>query len=188
MKFKRSHLRSRAWKILLVPLLTLVALVLVAAFPSVSSADSGSDMHLAALPALVFFDNMEYGPGSWTATGTWAITTEYANSPTHSWSDSPGGDYANDSDSSLTSGIIDLSAVTPGQYVTLYFVASIDLESGDRLYIDFTPDNGANWSSAPTSITGHFTNESFGVAIPTEMQTSQFRTATSPPMASIWTT
>ena len=50
-------------------------------------------------PASAFFDNFENGINGWTTGGTgnaWAQTTAQSHSPTHSWTDSPAGNYAND--------------------------------------------------------------------------------------------
>ena len=62
----------------------------------------------------VFFqDDMENGPGKWTAVAPFAITTEHANSGAHAWTDSPGGDYvANRNIHITTANPIDLSAAT----------------------------------------------------------------------------
>ncbi|HSM50040.1 MAG TPA: M14 family zinc carboxypeptidase, partial [Thermoanaerobaculia bacterium] len=63
------------------------------------------------LPILpLFLDDVEQGNTGWTAQTPWAITTAQSHSPTHSWTDSPGGNYVNYADTSLTSPVLDLSA------------------------------------------------------------------------------
>ena len=57
----------------------------------------------------LFFDDMESGDGNWDAEGTWAITEEQADSPSHAWSDSPDGRYTTYSDLALTGPVLDLS-------------------------------------------------------------------------------
>jgi subtilisin family serine protease len=48
----------------------------------------------------VFLDDMEAGAGLWVTGGTskWSLTPEASHSPTHSYTDSPGGNYQNDAD------------------------------------------------------------------------------------------
>ncbi len=60
----------------------------------------------------VFADDVENGNQGWTAQTPWAITTEASNSPTHSWTDSPLGNYGNYLNTSLTSQTFDLSTST----------------------------------------------------------------------------
>ncbi len=60
----------------------------------------------------LFFDDMESGNIGWTAEGTWAITEEQADSPTHAWSDSPNGDYVENTAYALTSPVIDLGGAS----------------------------------------------------------------------------
>jgi hypothetical protein len=43
----------------------------------------------------VFYDDVESGNLGWTAQSPWGIVTESSHSPTHSWTDSPGGSYQN---------------------------------------------------------------------------------------------
>jgi hypothetical protein len=93
-------------------------------------------------------DDVEGGDAGWTAQPPWAITDEASSSPTHSWTDSPGGDYANDRNVSLTSPTLDLSGATG---VTLQFDHVYDIEDGwDFGYVEFTTDGGAGWSTAAT--------------------------------------
>ncbi len=76
-----------------------------------------------------FFDNMESGSGNWTADPPWALTEERSWSPAHAWSDSPGGNYANDQFNRLVSRPIDLSGITDP--LSLGFFARFDLEDDD---------------------------------------------------------
>jgi len=60
----------------------------------------------------VFWDDMEVGKGLWVTGGTsnWSLTTEASRSPTHSYTDSPGGNYQNNADTWIrTSSPIDLT-------------------------------------------------------------------------------
>jgi hypothetical protein len=73
-----------------------------------------------------FFDSMESGSIGWVSDALWAITNEQHQSPTHSWSDSPDENYANNTSSSLTTPSIDLNGVTEPHSVG--FSARYDLE------------------------------------------------------------
>ena len=74
-----------------------------------------------------FADDIEQGGGGWVAQAPWAISDETAASPTHAWSDSPGGNYPNNAGHTLTSPEIDLSDL---EGVELVFQQSHDFEPG----------------------------------------------------------
>mgnify|MGYP006289242843 FL=1 len=91
-----------------------------------------------------FADDAESGNIGWTAQSPWAITSEAASSPTHSWSDSPGGSYGNYVDASLTSPVIDLSGMGAAE---LTFRHIYEIESGwDYGYVEVTT-NGSSWTA-----------------------------------------
>lgn len=85
----------------------------------------------------------ETGPGGWTAQSPWALTTFQAHSPTHSWTDSPPGNYGNNRNTALTSPLLDLSgAAAP----VLSFWHRFDLESGyDFGRVEVSANGGATW-------------------------------------------
>ncbi|MEL7449469.1 MAG: M14 family zinc carboxypeptidase [Pseudomonadota bacterium] len=91
----------------------------------------------------VFSDDVESGANGWTARAPWAITTETANSPTHAWTDSPGTDYSNDRDITLTSPLLDLSGVSD---LRLEFAQLCDTEAGYDYCIVEVSDNTGEWS------------------------------------------
>ncbi|MEE4365543.1 MAG: hypothetical protein V2J08_16550, partial [Desulfotignum sp.] len=63
----------------------------------------GSSLALeAAPPVYPFFDDMESGTGNWEAQLPWTLSQETSHSPAHAWSDSPGGYYENNADTTLT--------------------------------------------------------------------------------------
>ena len=89
-----------------------------------------------------FFDDVESGNAGWTAQSPWAITTEAAHSPTHAWTDSPGGNYANNRNVALTSPILDLSDYDE---VFLNYWQICDTESGyDYCRVEVST-NGTTW-------------------------------------------
>ncbi|MEW5985077.1 MAG: hypothetical protein AB1791_00420 [Chloroflexota bacterium] len=96
----------------------------------------------------VFFNDVEGGAAGWTHAGsgdTWDITDASSHSPTHSWTDSPSGDYANNVNSYLRSPAYNLSGKTGVQLTAWYKYA---LEAGyDYVYIDYSLDGGLNWST-----------------------------------------
>jgi hypothetical protein len=94
-------------------------------------------------------DSVENGANGWTTEANlpsigWAITTESAHSPTHSWSDSPGGNYVPNANVSLISPIIDFSAYDS---VSLSFWQIYALEAGfDYGYVEYSTDGGVTWT------------------------------------------
>ncbi len=130
------------------------------------------------IPAGIFFDNMESGDGNWETGGTnnyWAITNEKASSPTYAWSDSPYGNYSNNTDSWLAiDHNINLSSYTGN--VGLEFMAWLDLEKWyDFLYIEISKDGGANWETLGI-LTGQINNwDVYGWHIPENYKTANFR-------------
>ncbi|NDJ78060.1 MAG: hypothetical protein GYB65_17565 [Chloroflexi bacterium] len=106
-------------------------------------------------------DNMEVGGGEWVADGTWAVVTGSDHNPTqprnqtihpHSggqfWSDSPGMDYLDDTDSSLMlRAKLDLSANSNPEMV---FWHQWDLGYSEDLYVEVSDDDGENWTTVWT--------------------------------------
>lgn len=110
--------------------------------------DSGAteirDVALAPITTLLF-DDAEGGNIGWTADSPWAITTETSASPTHSWSDSPGGDYDDYEDASLTSPVLDLTWISG---VSLEFSHVYEIEEGyDYGSVEVSTDGGSTWST-----------------------------------------
>lgn len=101
-------------------------------------------------PANAYFDDFENGANGWATGGTgntWAQVTSQSYSPTHSWTDSPSGNYANNVNSWLQSPVIDLTGKV-GIVVSAY--TTYALESGfDFVYLEWSTDGGATWNAAP---------------------------------------
>ncbi len=94
----------------------------------------------------LFEDATEIGNQGWLPTGTWAVTNARAASPTRSWTDSPAGNYAANSNTTLTSPLFDLSGLSE---VSLNFAHSYALESGfDFGIVEFSTDDGTTWKRA----------------------------------------
>lgn len=98
--------------------------------------------------AVTFSDDVESGDLGWGAQAPWAITAASAHSPTHSWTDSPGGNYGNDTDRSLTSPPVDLSGATG---VELDFWHRYATEATyDFCHVEVSVDGGASWQEVAT--------------------------------------
>ncbi len=105
--------------------------------------------HLTGRPVF-FTDDMESGKSKWQADRPWdQITSDY-HSKTHSWTDSPGGNYANNIDISLTtSQPIDLSGISSA---TLNFWHKYDIEPKflwwwyDWGAVEISTDGGSHWT------------------------------------------
>jgi hypothetical protein len=113
------------------------------------------DLSLNASQALprsnAYRNDVESGAAGWTTGGvsgnTWGITTEHAHSPTHSWSDSPGGNYADNANSYLRTPSLDLSGKRSLRLTAWYRYA---LEPGyDYVYLEYSLDGGISWNSQP---------------------------------------
>ena len=100
-------------------------------------------------------DDVEGGVNGWTAEGQWAITDEASSSPTHSWTDSPGIEYGNYWDFSLTSPVLNLSDVSG---VSLEFRHIYAFETSyDYGHVEYSTDGGSTWATA-TSFNGFRTS------------------------------
>jgi len=113
----------------------------------------------------VFFDDVEAGNIGWTAQSPWAITTEASSSPTHSWTDSPGTNYADYRNVSLTSPVLDLTGMTGA---ALEFDHIYDLEDGyDFGYVEVSANGGTSWEAvASYNGEGHTVWETATIALP----------------------
>ena len=81
---------------------------------------------------------------NWTTNGTWNITTAQFNSSPSSFTDSPGGNYGNNINTSMTlSSAVNVSA-TPVVYLSFYHRYAT--EAGfDFCYVEVSKDNGTTW-------------------------------------------
>ena len=102
------------------------------------------------------YEDFEQGFANWSTGGTsqWALTTGASHSPSHSATDSPGGDYNNNADNYMMWKFpIDL---TDSYYARLIFWTKYDLEQGfDYAYVEISGDttDPSSWQSL-TSFNG----------------------------------
>ncbi len=96
----------------------------------------------------MFSEDAEAGTSAWTLGGTWGISST-AHSPDFSFTDSPPGDYSDNTDNSMTLGsTIDLSNA---ERAVLKFWARWDIESlWDFLIVEFSSDGGTTWRTVPS--------------------------------------
>ncbi len=103
-------------------------------------------------------DNMETGGSDWIAGGTWAIVngpdynpsqpynqTITAHSGSQFWSDSPGQNYAHETNSSLQlSARLDLTGSSNPE---MAFWHQWDVGYADDLYVEVSTDDGTSWTT-----------------------------------------
>jgi len=88
----------------------------------------------------IFSDDMENGIGGWQAQNPWSIDDNQSVSPQNSWTDSPGGDYANNLDTALESPSIDISQA---ENIEIQYQSLCDTEAGfDFGHFEVQFDNG----------------------------------------------
>ncbi|MCB0635090.1 MAG: S8 family serine peptidase, partial [Lewinella sp.] len=111
---------------------------------------------------VLYSDDMESGVGGWSKTGAWSQVNTDAHSPTISWHDSPGGNYADNLDITLTSPTINLSG-TSLLPRTLHFWCRVDLGTGDEWRLQVS---SASVGSASVPIKGDQTQwEMFSIGL-----------------------
>jgi PKD repeat protein/murein tripeptide amidase MpaA len=110
-----------------------------------------------------FSDNVESGNLGWTTESPWVITTENSHTATHSWTDSPGGNYINYEDTSLTSPVFDFSNA---QGVTLNFWQLCDTEAGYDYCTVEVSTNGTSWTAVASYDGPHSAWEYVSLPIP----------------------
>jgi hypothetical protein len=92
---------------------------------------------------VVFEDDMESGGSQWEVDSPWSITEDTSRSPSHSWMDSPGEDYGNNANVSLTTVPIEGLAITEP---VVRFQGCYALEANDYGYVEISVNNGEAWT------------------------------------------
>ena len=105
--------------------------------------DSSTSTENFSLVSPIFYDDFESGLSSWN--GSWGTTTSHAKSPTHSMTDSPGGDYGNHAFTVAT--LADPVDLTGHGEATLVFWHRYDTEAGyDECYVEVSSNGGSSWT------------------------------------------
>lgn len=94
----------------------------------------------------VFSDNFESGTAGWVLTGSWGLDNAQAFNGVFSLSDSPGGYYANNVNSTATTASsFNFSSVLDAN---CYFKVKYDIENGfDTCYVDMSTNGGTSWQN-----------------------------------------
>lgn len=112
----------------------------------------------------ILLDSAENGFNNWTTSNTWAVTTSQYHSPTHSFTDSPSGNYLGNANNSMTLNFPLNTSGTP--VVFLSFWHRYYTEAGyDYCRVEVSSNNGTNWSEV-TSYNGNmqtWTYQSFNI-------------------------
>jgi subtilisin family serine protease len=121
---------------------------------SLSSVDNVGNRATATTSArtrpgiLVLATDAENGSSGWTASGSWAITTEAGHSPTHAWSDSPAALSPLNANISLGSPAFSLvGVVAPRLSFWTRYQMTKGFQSGT---VEASSNGGASWTKLGT--------------------------------------
>lgn len=111
---------------------------------AVTGSTTTVDFLLQPFEVSLFEDAEDDNAQGWTTQNPWALTTEAAHSPNNSWTDSPGGEYGDNVDASLTSPLLDLSTI---ENVELSFFHTYATEPNfDYAIVEYSTNGGSTWS------------------------------------------
>ena len=111
--------------------------------PLASLPFAAAEIQCGAVRDTVAAYGFESGAAGWSAQAPWALSSESVHGGTQAWSDSPGGNYSDYRNVSLTSPKIDIRDV---QEPVLVFWTRVELEdTWDFLYVEGSADNGETW-------------------------------------------
>ena len=117
--------------------LILIQVVLALAADHFSQVTSKAD-------SILVFEDFESGTENWTFTGNWGVEEGASISGTHHFTESPGGDYSSDENSSAVwKDTVNLSACNDA-YLNFWIKYDIEVDF-DYMYFEVSDDNGENW-------------------------------------------
>ena len=115
---------------------------------TVDVAAPGMNIYSSKPPAItitVFEDDFESGLGNWSLNSPWGLSNATFFSPSHSLTDSPGGNYSNNIDVSARNTIaLDLSAK---EKATLTFKLRGESAAHDLLFVETATNPGGPWTN-----------------------------------------
>ncbi len=94
---------------------------------------------------LTLADSAEDGMTNWTTVGGWNTSTVQFHSPTRSFSESPTGNYSNNSVRTLT--LTTARNISSNPVTILSFYHRFDIELMDNAYVEVSSDGGTSWNS-----------------------------------------
>ncbi len=100
---------------------------------------------MVGTPQVLFADDMEGGTGNWVENdGYWGLSSLRSHSPTHSYTDSPTGDYGNYRNTWIElAQSVDLSNAASAQ--VRFWQRVLTEEDYDFCYVEASSDAGATW-------------------------------------------
>ena len=94
----------------------------------------------------LLFDDFENGTGNWSLTGTWGLNTDSFYSPGNSFTESPFGNYPDQT--TMTATLVNGFDLSNANDAYLAFWAIYSIEFGfDYMYVEVSTDNGNTWLS-----------------------------------------
>lgn len=100
-----------------------------------------------------FADDME-GAVNWVGDGSWGVVGSPTRSGAKAWTDSPAGQYANNTNSSLKlNGLLDLTNASTVIQPELAFWHRWDVAANDKLFVEVSTNLGQTWQALRTSAT-----------------------------------
>lgn len=119
----------------------------------------------------IFSDDVESGVNGWSANSPWAIVNSQSASPTHSWTDSPNGNYADNVNKSITSSDI---AISDAESLEVNFNHLCNTEAGfDFGLVEVNFDN-TSWQNI-FSCDGQTTWKSVSKSLPIPANSQQMQ-------------
>ena len=97
----------------------------------------------------VLSDTAENGMTNWVTNGTWGIVTTQYHTPTHSFTDSPSGNYLANADNSLTLNVpISVSNIS-SLYLSFWHKYNTEA-TYDFCHVEVSNNNGTSWQEVGT--------------------------------------
>lgn len=112
----------------------------------------------------MFLDSAENGFGNWTTSGTWAATTTQYHTATHSFTDSPSGNYGSNADNSMTLNFPLNTQTMPVVFLSFWHRYYTEADY-DYCHVEVSSNNGTTWNEV-TKYDGNmqtWTNQAFDI-------------------------